>query len=442
MNRIIWVFDPNQPTVTLTTTNLFGSALAAYTDMKLSGGYSAINGHIIAKSLDAADGARNSEFHYVGRFMGTLAVNEVEVKDYAVGDYVWVDLNKDGLQNSNEPVLSGVKVTIFDSNGKKLEETTTNKKGQYYFDQLEAGEYQLRFTLTKEQAKKYVFTEQTVGKNQAIDSDVDKEGWTTTFKLDENNSNITKEYSNQDVKATEGIDPTWDAGVFEKEEQDSGNLNDSENTTKPSVKKTYAIGNYVWIDANKNGIQDGNEKVLADVRVELFDITGKKLKTTKTDAKGLYLFDKLAAGNYQVKFTLTKEQAEKYQFTKRHAITSATKDSNANANGWTVVIALNNQNKYLTKNHTEQDVKATEGIDPTWDAGVVLKPGAQEETKDKTPDKKEPTTSNQSKTPGKKLPQTGEIDQTMNLQLTIIGLLLTASVLGIWVLKNKKQENN
>src|SRR5699024_8035727 len=46
-------------------------------------------------------------------------------------------------------------------------------------------------------------------------SDADEKGWTTEISLNEDNEYLTKEYEDQDFTASEGIDPTWDAGVIE-----------------------------------------------------------------------------------------------------------------------------------------------------------------------------------------------------------------------------------
>ncbi|MGO4938388.1 hypothetical protein ACTQ54_12455, partial [Fundicoccus sp. Sow4_H7] len=107
-----------------------------------------------------------------------------------------------------------------------------------------------------EQAEQYEFTTPDAGDNDAADSDADSEGYTIEFTLDETNSNITKEYD-KEILATEGIDPTWDAGVILKE-------------ITPEPEKTYAVGDYVWIDADKDGVQNDSE-VLPGVTVELLD---------------------------------------------------------------------------------------------------------------------------------------------------------------------------
>ncbi|MEJ8777092.1 Cna B-type domain-containing protein [Pseudogracilibacillus sp. ICA-222130] len=138
-----------------------------------------------------------------------------------------------------------------------------------------------------------------------------------------------------------------------------------------NTQKTYAIGDYTWIDRNKDGIQDDNEEPLEGVTVELFDEDGEKIGETKTDENGRYIFDELPAGKYKVKFTLTEDQAKKYKFTKQNSGDNTINDSDANENGWTTDITLNEKNEQLTKAYEDQTVKASEGIDPTWDAGVI-----------------------------------------------------------------------
>ncbi|MFJ2318041.1 SdrD B-like domain-containing protein, partial [Glutamicibacter sp. NPDC087661] len=151
------------------------------------------------------------------------------VKTYAVGDYVWVDKNNDGLQGDSE-VLDGVKVILLDGNGEEVSSTTTDKNGRYIFDELLAGDYQVKFELTAEQAEKYEFTSQDAGEDDANDSDADpKSGLTIKFTLDDENSSLTKDYADQEFKATEGIDPTWDAGVVLKPEPEP---------TEPTVEPT------------------------------------------------------------------------------------------------------------------------------------------------------------------------------------------------------------
>ncbi|MFD5467275.1 SpaA isopeptide-forming pilin-related protein [Kitasatospora sp. NPDC127059] len=51
------------------------------------------------------------------------------------------------------------------------------------------------------------------------------------------------------------------------------------------------IGNRVWYDTNKNGIQDPGEPPVPGATVNLYDAAGKLVATTKTTARGEYYFD-------------------------------------------------------------------------------------------------------------------------------------------------------
>lgn len=61
------------------------------------------------------------------------------------------------------------------------------------------------------------------------------------------------------------------------------------------------VGNRIWIDANRNGIQDPGEKTVAGATVRLYNAGGTLVGTAITDAQGRYYFsstvDKPAAGD-------------------------------------------------------------------------------------------------------------------------------------------------
>ena len=307
-----------------------------------------------------------------GGDLGVIANTE---KTYAVGDYTWIDTNRDGVQDDDEPVLPGVTVTLLDSDGNPVNDvdgnpvapTQTDEHGRYLFDNLPAGDYQVQFTLTDEQQAKYLFTDQDSGSDDAADSDADTAtGRTAVFTLDDSNTALSTDYADQDFTASQGVDPTWDAGV---------------------VERSYAVGDYTWIDSNRDGVQDAGEPVLPGVTVTLTDADGNPVKDvygdpvapTQTDEHGRYLFDNLPAGDYKVRFTLTDEQAAKYQFTAVDSGSDDAADSDATptgdnaAVGLTKAFTLDGANAALTTGYTDQVFQATEGIDPTWDAGVNLK---------------------------------------------------------------------
>jgi len=153
----------------------------------------------------------------------------------------------------------------------------------------------------------------------------------------------------------------------------SGEPVEAEDPTTYEADPTYAIGDYVWIDTNRDGVQDDNEDPLEGVTVVLYDGDGNELERTTTDEAGRYIFDNLPAGEYQVGFELTKEQKERYEFTGLTQGDDPSRDSNAGENGRTSIFTLGPDSTLVSAEDYEYfSVQASAGIDPTWDAGVVL----------------------------------------------------------------------
>ena len=51
-----------------------------------------------------------------------------------IGNFVWLDLDGDGIQDPGELPLAGVTVTLLDASGNVVATTTTDANGEYYFD--------------------------------------------------------------------------------------------------------------------------------------------------------------------------------------------------------------------------------------------------------------------------------------------------------------------
>ena len=122
---------------------------------------------------------------------------------------------------------------------------------------------------------------------------------------------------------------------------------------KPTDQDTAAVtlaaslGDFVWIDANNNGIQDSEEAGLNGVVVELLggngNPTGKITVTANnpsTDQPGWYLFTSLAPGSYRVQFV--NPENSRYTFTVRDVANAQgdAADSDANSSGQTGIITL------------------------------------------------------------------------------------------------------
>ncbi|HEH2187317.1 TPA: MSCRAMM family adhesin SdrD, partial [Staphylococcus aureus] len=187
----------------------------------------------------------------------TLDSGFYKTPKYNLGNYVWEDTNKDGKQDSTEKGISGVTVTLKNENGEVLQTTKTDKDGKYQFTGLENGTYKVEF----ETPSGYTPTQVGSGTDEGIDSN----GTSTTGVIkDKDNDN-----------------DTIDSGFY---------------------KPTYNLGDYVWEDTNKNGVQDKDEKGISGVTVTLKDENDKVLKTVTTDENGKYQFTDLNNGTYKVEF--------------------------------------------------------------------------------------------------------------------------------------------
>jgi hypothetical protein len=144
-----------------------------------------------------------------------------------------------------------------------IETTTTNASGAYAFTGLGVGDYFVEFILPAN----YTFSPQDQGGNDVLDSDAN----TATGKTE-----VTTLIGGEN-------DITWDAGMYY-----SGPLG--------------TIGDYVWYDANHDGLQNdgGGAAGLENVKLTLFDGTNTAIDITYTDNNGWYEFTGLVADDYTV----------------------------------------------------------------------------------------------------------------------------------------------
>lgn len=191
----------------------------------------------------------------------------------SLGDFVWIDLNRDGVQSEGELPVADVRVVLTgtDEFGNEVTlETATDENGLYLFENLAPGTYTVTFDPATLPAG-YDFVAPGAGDDRALDSDGDPvtgETAPVTLAAGENNRTI-------------------DQGV---------------------QVQLASLGDYVWEDADRDGVQDDDEKPVAGVRVTLTgtDIYGNEVTLeTVTDDKGLYLFENLVPGTYVVTFDPT-----------------------------------------------------------------------------------------------------------------------------------------
>lgn len=207
------------------------------------------------------------------------------IPNSSIGDKVWNDLDKDGIQDSNEGGLPGVTVKLYDCADNLIATTTTDANGNYSFNNLAPGSYYVQFIAPSG----YVFTQPDQGSNDDLDSDANTSNGKTdciTLALGESRTNL-------------------DAGLF----------------------ANGSIGDKVWNDTNKNGIQDAGEDGLPGIVVKLYDCSDNFIAQTTTNANGNYYFSNLAPGSYYIQFILP----DGYSFAPANQGTNDDIDSDANA---------------------------------------------------------------------------------------------------------------
>ncbi|HDD0375786.1 TPA: fibrinogen-binding adhesin SdrG C-terminal domain-containing protein, partial [Staphylococcus aureus] len=241
---------------------------------------------------------------------------EAPEKTYKIGDYVWEDVDKDGVQGTDEKEkpISNVLVTLTYPDGTS-KSVRTDENGHYEFDNLYDGEtYQVSF----ETPEGYEPTKVNAGNNSELDS---------------NGSNVSVTINGSD-------DMTLDSGFYK--------------TPK------YSIGDYVWLDSNKDGVQDEEENGISGVTVTLKDKNGKTLQTTQTDGKGKYRFDNLDSGDYKVVF-------EKPEGLTQTATNSTNEDEDAD--GGEVDVTITDHDDFSIDNgYFEDDTDADADSDADADA--------------------------------------------------------------------------
>ena len=232
-------------------------------------------------NLESVSGTSNFTGSFAASFGG-------EIKGYiystpgkcfgTIGDFVWNDLNSNGIQDTGEPGLNGVTVNLYDYQDNLLQTAVTkpgptgSQLGYYQFTGVCAGTYTVKVdetTLPKGSNGKIDFAETTVN----------APGSTTANDSNPNPSTVI-------LATNDSTDETIDFGY---------------------VSLQGMIGDYVWFDANGNGLQDAGEPGINGVTVNLYDNTQTNLlATTVTEyggpnnVNGYYQFTGLSAGNYVV----------------------------------------------------------------------------------------------------------------------------------------------
>ncbi|MEI2671822.1 MAG: SdrD B-like domain-containing protein [Marmoricola sp.] len=300
----------------------------------------------------------------------------------SIGDRVWEDTNRNGIQDAGEPGVDGVTVTLLGSEDAVIATTTTSNGGKYLFEDVECGTYSVQFTAPDGYEG---FADSNQGDDDTVDSDADKEtgrtGWVT-------------------IDADDPNDLTLDAGLVKEE------------VVEPTC--LGSIGDRVWEDTNRNGIQDAGEPGVGGVTVTLLGLEDAVIATTTTDGNGNYLFGEIECGTYSVQFTAPVGYEG---FTEPEQGEDGDRDSDADKTtgktGWVTIDSEMPNNLSLDAGLVKAEV-----VEPP-----AITPPAPTKPHTKVPHK---------------LPSTGS---EVSLAVGLTGLLLLAAGGGLLIARRKMQSN-
>lgn len=158
-------------------------------------------------------------------------------------------------------LLAGVKIELLDAQGNVLATTYTDAKGEYKFDNLLPGQYQIRET-------------QPAGYLQG------------------------------------GVDAGSLGGVEGKDLISEIVVGVGQDGVRYDFCERFpaSIDGWVWLDLDRGCDWDSGEPAIAGVQITLYDANGNVVATTFTDASGYYKFSGLVPGTY----TLVERQPDGY----------------------------------------------------------------------------------------------------------------------------------
>ncbi len=240
-------------------------------NIALSGAYSSVNVTVtmtLAVAANAPVGAAVAASKLAEGYNTTTIVPGPG----SIGDFVWNDLNGDGIFGAGEAAMSGVTVDLLNASGTVVAVTTTDATGHYLFSGVNPGSYQVAFVAPFG----YSFTSQVAGNGaQTVSAANVSTGRTALFTLG-SGQNIAVE----------------DAGLVFGASGGGGSGG------------VGAITTHVYFDTDGDSTQDVGETNLAGVTVSLLNGSGVPTgQTAVTDSNGNVSFTGLAPGSYQVSIT-------------------------------------------------------------------------------------------------------------------------------------------
>jgi hypothetical protein len=185
-----------------------------------------------------------------------------------IGDYIWNDSNGNGLQDSDEAGINGVKLNIYTCTQDNVPDTFL---GQVTTQTVGATD------------GVYTFSYQSCNASEQLLIDVDASNFQPGGALEGRQGTMAfvggNPNSNQDSNCTNNTSDCRTIGAGQ-----------TDNTVDCGYLQCVPVtlGDFIWNDVNHNGIQDAGEPGIPNVEVQIQDCSGNTITTVTTDANGKY----------------------------------------------------------------------------------------------------------------------------------------------------------
>lgn len=269
--------------------------------------------------VSTEDGSQVNALTTSGEFGKASGVGDLEAfcddVPLQIGNYVWYDLNNNGIQDPDELPVVGVTVRLYDASTSSLVGTAiTNSRGEYYFtsstiEPADGGTTPDEFGggLVADTPYRIVMDlEDDCAEDAPLDGfDLTLTDATTSAETAERDDRIDNDATKQGTKAC-----LYDEATVEVAPMSSGTVDHTYDIGfyRPSV----IIGDLVWLDLNEDGVQDPDEPGVPNVVLTITtnddgpvtNIFGVDVASVTTSATGRYLIPFLPAGSYKVTITM------------------------------------------------------------------------------------------------------------------------------------------
>ncbi|OQX04201.1 MAG: hypothetical protein BWK73_36945 [Thiothrix lacustris] len=254
--------------------------------------------HVLASAYDANSwgsngvvwlnnrtGAKDNSYHVSATTLGkSTGMGELEVlcnpAPIEVGNRVWLDADKDGIQDSGEAGINNVAVAL--TCGTDTSTTTTNAIGEYYFSNTVGGN--ASFMGSGESCSLKINNAQTSLNGLSLTTQNTDSKTDNNAQTDIRDSDATSAVGTASISFTVGS---------------SGQNNHSLDFGYKSPSSPGTVSGTVYLDANKNASFDsGTETGIPNIALSLYDenATASNLSddtlvnTTSTNTSGAYSF--------------------------------------------------------------------------------------------------------------------------------------------------------